>query len=222
MLRYGGITFIVFTCVTGGLYDIVNECTARGPGGRRFNLRAASSHPSSGTLFEGSGILTGCLCWRWFVRNLSCDKLVPVVDMVFPGCLESMASHWVVWLGIVRVRLVFYGPCKLVSCVTVNSSDLLSLIDLLEGYSAVEVKTENIFWVSGCGLLNSYKCEMTLPPPSHPSNPSHSSHPIIIHHPARIKPVEWHRSREKHYTGEIPSPIGRGRADSSLQGIFLN
>jgi hypothetical protein len=197
---------------------MVNECTARGPGGRRFNLRAASSHPSSGTLFEGSGILTGCLCWRWFVRNLSCDKLVPVVDMVFPGCLESMASHWVVWLsivrvwlGIVRVRLVLCGPCKLVSCVTVNSSDLLSLIDILEGYSAVEVKTEKIFWASGCGLLNSYKCEVAPTP----------SHPIIIHHPARIKPVEWYRSREKHYTGEIPSPIGRGRADSSLQGIFL-
>ena len=72
--------------------------------------------------------------------------------MVFPGCLESMASHWVVWLGIVRVWLgivrvwlVLCGPCKLASCVTVNSSDLLSLIDLLEGYSAVEVKTENIF-----------------------------------------------------------------------------
>jgi hypothetical protein len=184
MLRSGGVTSIVFTCITGGLCDIVNECTARGPGGRRFNLRAASSHPSSRTLFQGSGILTGCLCWRWPVRNLSCDKLVPVVDMVFPGCLESMASHWAVWLGIVvylgivrmwlsivrvwlgivRVRLVLCGPCKLASCVTVNSSDLLSLIDLLEEYSAVEVKTENIFWVSICGLLNSYKCEMPPPP----------------------------------------------------------
>ena len=111
MLRSGGITSIVFTCVTGGLCYIVNECTARGPGGRRFNLRAASSHPSSGSLFEDSGILTGCLCWRWFVRNLSCDKLVPVVDMVFPGSLKSMAPYWVVWLGIVRAWLA----CGLVS-----------------------------------------------------------------------------------------------------------
>ena len=114
------IQVIVFTCVTGGLCGIVNKYTARSPRSRCFNLRVASSHPSS-------GILTGCLCMRWFVRNLSCGKPVPVVDVVFPGRLESMASHCVVWLGIGRIRLVLCGPCKLASCVTDNISDLLPL-----------------------------------------------------------------------------------------------
>ena len=128
----------------------------------------------SQVVFVGGGSYGTTHAISWFLLSMSSFLGVLSPWRLIGSCgLVCGVVCGLVPLGIVRVRLVLCGPGKRVSCVMVNSSDLFSLIDL-EGNSAVEVKAENIFWVSNCGLLNPYKCEMPAPPsfPRNDNSPS--------------------------------------------------